>query len=438
MAPASGNIGVYKKRSRAWLPLSRELFARLIRPRSIERRLLLWLLIITLVPSLTVLAVASWVGGEAADLLGATGSWTGVAETGRALIERTEADPDADPRLREAARRHREQLTTSLTQASRWEFIGRRVQASVPFFYLGLAVMVAAIAVFAARRMSRSVSRPIRELVEWTGMLARDEPLPAPAAREAGEVKELQSLRIALRNASQEIRAARERALEAERTRSWGEMARRVAHEMKNPLTPLRFASHRLERVAAERPDLAEPIAVIAEETARLDELAARFAMLGRPAEGPRAAIDVAELLERLLATDIPEGVEARLSVESANPYVFADYYALVQAFRNLVRNAAEARSGEGHAVLEIDVVDEAEWLVIRIADNGRGFGDVALEHVFEPDYTSKAHGTGLGLAIVRQTVRAHDGDIQAFERPQGGAEFAIRLPRMQKEDVVA
>lgn len=412
------------------------MFARLIRPRSIERRLLLWLLIITLVPSLTVLAVASWVGGEAADLLGASGSWTGVAESGRDLIERVDQDPEADPQLREAARNHREQLSSSLTQASRWEFIGQRMRSSVPFFYLGLAIMVAAIAIFAARRMARSVSRPIRELVDWTGMLAREEPLPEPLRREAGEVKELQALRGALRNASQEISVARARALEAERTRSWGEMARRVAHEMKNPLTPLRFASVRLDAVAVERPDLAEPIAVIADETKRLEELAARFAMLGRPAEGPRAAIDVADLLQRLVATDVPDDMEAAFDVTARHPYVLADYYALVQAFRNLVRNAVEARADEGKARLEIGVADDEDWVIIVVADHGHGFGPVIPEQVFEPDYTSKAHGTGLGLAIVRQTVRAHGGDISARARAGGGAEFVIRLPRMVEEDV--
>ena len=420
------------------LPLSRQSFSRLTRPRSIERRLLLWLLIITLVPSLTVLAVASWVGGEAANLLGASGSWSGVADTGRELIDQVEQTPDADPALREAAERHREQLSTSLTQASRWEFIGQRMRSSVPFFYLGLAILVAAIAIFAARRMARSVSRPIRELVAWTGMLAREEPLPLPLKREAGEVKELQALRVALRNASQEISAARARALEAERTRSWGEMARRVAHEMKNPLTPLRFASHRLEAVAVQRPELAEPIAVIADETRRLEELAARFAMLGRPAEGPRAAVDVADLVERLLATDVPEDMTASLEVEAAHPYVLADYYALLQAFRNLVRNAVEARLEEGSARIDITIAEDAESLFITVADNGRGFSEIVPEHVFEPDYTSKAHGTGLGLAIVRQTIRAHDGEISARTRADGGAEFIIVLPRMKEEDVAS
>ncbi|MGQ0813749.1 MAG: sensor histidine kinase [Gemmatimonadota bacterium] len=395
----------------------------------------MWLLIITLVPSLTVLAVASWAGSEAANLLGVSGSWSGVTESGRELIN--EAEERTDPELRAAAARHRDQLSTSLTQASRWEFVGRRMRTSLPFFFLALAIIVAGIALLAARRMARSVSRPIRELVEWSGMLGREQPLPAPVRREAGEVKEIQALRNALRRASGEISSARARALETERTKSWGEMARRVAHEMKNPLTPLRLASHRLRAIAAERPELAEPISVIAEETLRLEELAARFALLGRPAEGPRAAIDVADLLQRLIATDVPAALKASLAVESSYPFAFADYNSLMQVFRNLVRNAVEASHANENAALWLTVSDDDGSLVVTVADNGRGFGSIALENIFEPDFTSKAHGTGLGLAIAKQIISAHSGEITATARAAGGAEFVVRLPRSKEEAVI-
>lgn len=414
------------------------MFARLLRPRTIERRLLLWLLIIALVPSLTVLAVASWIGAEATRFVGVSGSWPGVAESGRELIRQAEESPD--PQLREAARAHREQLSTSLTQASRFEFLGQRMRASLPLFFLALALIVAGIASWAARRMARSVSRPIRELVEWGGMLAREEALPPVSPRETRELRELQTLRGALRHASAEIRAARDRALEAERTRSWGEMARRVAHEMKNPLTPLRLAAHRLNRIASEQAELAEPIAVIADETARLEELAARFAMLGRPAEGPRAPVDIAELLQRLLATDVPAAVDSTIVVSAANTFVLADYNALIQVFRNLVRNALEAMdSTQRPAALRVSVADDrehADWLRVIVADNGRGLGDGPWDRLFEPDFTSKAGGTGLGLAVARQTILAHGGVIAARHRAGGGAEFIVRLPRLAQETI--
>ncbi|HEX6558927.1 MAG TPA: HAMP domain-containing sensor histidine kinase, partial [Longimicrobiales bacterium] len=403
-------------------------------PRSIERRLFQWLLIITLVPSLTVLAVASWAGHWATRWVGGSGSWSGVAESGRVLLNR--ADSLSDPQLRAAADAHRRQLTTSLTQARRLEFVGTRMRALLPLFFLALALAAAAIALWAARRMSRSISRPIRELVEWSRHLAREEPLPPPTRREAREVKELRALRSALRNASAEIAAGRARALETERTKNWGEMARRLAHEMKNPLTPLRLSAHRLNAIATQRPELSEPIAVIEEETRRLEELAALFASLGRPVEGPRAAIDIGDMLQRLLASDVPAAIATSLETTSQNPFVLGDYNALIRVFRNLVRNAVEAlQVADGNARLQVLIRDEGEWLAVSVIDNGSGLPAENAERVFEPDFTSKAGGTGLGLAVARQTVRAHGGDITTLARKQG-AEFVVRMPRLSPGEV--
>src|SRR5690606_37656252 len=122
----------------------------------------------------------------------------------------------------------------------------------VPGLALGLALVIAGLALAASRRVARGLARPIGELAEWAGRLAREEPLPEPSVNEAREVAEVRALRAAFRRAESELADARRRALSAERVRIWGEMARRVAHEMKNPLTPLRLAAHRLARSQGE------------------------------------------------------------------------------------------------------------------------------------------------------------------------------------------
>src|SRR5690606_11201349 len=122
--------------------------------------------------------------------------------------------------------------------------------------------------------------------------------------------------------ASQQIAEGRARALEAERMRAWGEMARRVAHEMKNPLTPLRLAAHRLRQADGGAPD--DVVAVIEEETARLEELAKSFAVLGRPSAGPPSEVDLEELLRTLLETDVPDGIERRLDVRTGTTMIRA------------------------------------------------------------------------------------------------------------------
>jgi two-component system nitrogen regulation sensor histidine kinase NtrY len=408
----------------------RSALSRLVRPRSLERRLFLWLTLVALIPSLSVLAIASWAGREASGWVGASGSWTRVAESGRALIEEAERNPD-DPQLRAAADEHRRQLSTSLTQARRWEFVGSRLRTMFPLFLLALALFGSLIALGVARHVARQVSRPARELVSWTHLLANEEPLPQPDPREEREVKELRRLRAALRQASEDLRRERARALEAERVKSWGEMARRVAHEMKNPLTPLRLAAHRLQRAQKNTPELTESLTVIGEETQRLEELAASFAMLGRPSEGPRSAVDIRELLERLLASDVPSHVHVSLQGEPHAQIVEADYNALLQAFRNIVRNAVEAVEQNGR-IRNITVAVSREGtsrVRVCVHDTGPGLSEEAKQRLFEPDFTSKTKGTGLGLAVARQTIRVHGGDIVARNAETGGAEFVVELP---------
>ncbi|HEY0671314.1 MAG TPA: ATP-binding protein [Longimicrobiales bacterium] len=402
---------------------------RIFRPRSLERRLFLWLMLVALIPSLSVLAIASWAGREASGWMGATGSWSRVAESGRVLIDA--AEQQQDPELRAAAEAHRRQLSTSLTQAGRWEFVGARLRTLGPFFFLGLALFGILIALAVARHVARMVSRPAREIISWTHLLANEEPLPPPSPREEREVKELRRLRAALRQASEDLQRARTRALEAERVKTWGEMARRVAHEMKNPLTPLRLAAHRMQRTTI-APELSESLKVIAEETHRLEEMAASFAMLGRPAEGPRSAVDVRELVERLLATDVPGNIDVAVHGTSEPQLVEADYNALLQAFRNVVRNAVDAVEQNGRTQrIEVDITPaDAHHVRVSITDSGRGLSSEAQQRLFEPDYTTKIRGTGLGLAVARQTIRVHGGEITARNTPQGGAQFVIELPR--------
>lgn len=403
--------------------------SRLFRPRSLERRLFLWLMLVALIPSLSVLAIASWAGREASGWVGATGSWTRVAESGRVLIEQAERQP-SDAGLLEAARDHRNQLSISLTQARRSEFVGTRLRTLFPLFFVGLALFGALIALAVARHVARQVSRPAREIVGWTHLIANEEPLPAPTPREESEVKELRRLRAALRQASEDLQRARARALEAERVKSWGEMARRVAHEMKNPLTPLRLAAHRLQRWQGSS-ELSDSLGVIAEETARLEELAASFAMLGRPSEGPRSAVDVRELMERLVATDVPSDIEVGVETKSPTQLVLGDYNALLQAFRNVLRNAVEAVEVNGSSRrIDVQIAQASPGTIrISIADSGPGLSLDSVHRLFEPDYTSKARGTGLGLAVARQTFRAHGGEIAAHNSHAGGAEFTVELP---------
>ncbi|MBA2244564.1 MAG: HAMP domain-containing histidine kinase [Gemmatimonadetes bacterium] len=398
---------------------------------SFERRLLIVLVLFSLLPSLVLLGVGTYALSRAVSLAGTPAAWERVAESGRELIER--AERSGDPELSEAAARHRSELSESLLQARRWEFLLTRTLVLLPLAALLLALLLGWLAVRAARGMARGLSRPIRRLVRWSQLIARGEPLPAARADTPAQRGEFGILRDAFRTMAAELEASRERALEAERTRTWIAMARRVAHELKNPLTPLRLAVHTLARSeAADAPEVREALEVIGAESDRLDELARAFAQFGRLPDGPPSEIDLRELLDYLLRTHLPPAISWRLDASEELPLIRGHHDALARAFANLLLNAADALDGGAgtvHVALEVAAEAEGEVIEARIADSGPGIPPEHLERIWEPDFSTRSRGTGLGLALVRQTVQAHGGRAWARNRPGGGAEFHIQLP---------
>lgn len=398
---------------------------------SLERRLFGWFFAVSVTPALVVLLLGSLILIRSLDWSGTLGPWSRIADSGTTLVQAVERS-DPDPALAIAAANHRDELSASLTLARRWAFIGSRFAGALPAIALGIALVLTLLAWAVSRRLARQLAGPARDLVGWTGRLAREQPLPPPDAAEAREPREFRILRESFRIAESELSGSRSRALAAERVRVWGEMARRVAHEMKNALTPLRLAVHRLAGESS--PALRESVQVVDEETRRLEELAAAFAALGRPPAGPVSDVDLPELLQSLLRSDTAAPTAFEVQTRGDVPLVAGHYDELVRLFRNLIRNAVEAMDGQ-HEGRRIDVVVEpladagGRFVRVDIADRGVGFDAAAADRLFEPDFTTKSRGTGLGLALARQTVRAHGGELSAAPRAGGGAVFTVRLP---------
>jgi signal transduction histidine kinase len=392
---------------------------------SFERRLLVALALFSLVPSFALLGAGTYLLFQAVELHTAPETWESVRASGLDLLDR--AERSRDPAMARAAARHRAVLTASLQQSRRWAFLNQRVLELIPAVALVLAALLVWLAVRSARGIARELSRPIRELVEWAGRVARQEPLPA-AAPEGRETGEFAVLRDAFRAMAVELDASRGRALEEERNRSWITMARGVAHELKNSLTPLRLAVRALERQTPEGSPAREPVEVVAAESTRLEELARNFAQFGHLPEGPVSEIDLAEQLEYLLRTHLPPGIEHRLRAPVELPRIHGHHDALSRAFANLLLNAADAMADTGGMVTVKLTAIEA-GVEVRVLDSGPGIPPELLERIWEPDFTTKARGTGLGLALVRRTLQAHGGGVWAHNRPEGGAEFRVVLP---------
>ncbi|CAA9355211.1 MAG: hypothetical protein AVDCRST_MAG68-3901 [uncultured Gemmatimonadetes bacterium] len=396
--------------------------------RSFEGRIRRALILFSVLPTVALLAGGTYVVLRTASLSDTVQAWERVGESGGGLIRAAEAS--RDPALVAAARAHRAELEQSVTNARRWEFILRR--AVVWFTAAGALVglVLAALAVRASRQMGHRLCQPVDELAGWAGRVARGEPLPdTDPAAEGGD--EFGVLRDAFRRMARELDEARARELEAERMRTWVGMARRVAHELKNPLTPIRFALRTLERggASASGPER-EALDTLAEESARLEELARAFAQFGRLPEGPPSDVDLRELLEYLLRTHLPAASAPRLRVPVELPMVHGHYDALSRAFANLLLNAGDAVGPDARPGSVQVVARAAEgWVEVRVLDAGPGIPPENLERIWEPDFTTKSRGTGLGLALVKQAVEAHGGRASARNRPEGGAEFRVVLP---------
>ena len=294
---------------------------------------------------------------------------------------------------------------------------------------LGASVIVAAILlVFSTAvvgsALARQLAAPLDEVVEWTGRIKRREPMPAEASDGAG-IPEYAVLRDSLRDLAQSLEQAREAELEAERLRAFGEVARRVAHEMRNPLTPIRLAVSALRRGAP--PEWAESLEVIAAESARLEAMSREFAQLGRLPDGVASPVDLSELLGEMLRASVPDTMTGEFIAEADPVVITAHYDPLRRAFSNLLRNAVEACGGEGRVGVHLGVKDGV--VAVAIADSGPGVALADRERIFQPYYTDKRDGTGLGLAIVRQTIEQHQGSITVTDTPGGGATFIVRLP---------
>jgi signal transduction histidine kinase len=401
-----------------------------------RRRIFLILVAMTAVP--TVLAVAGWVLSVRTLLptAGARASSERVALSARILLDAVDT-LHLTPAERVALRHHLNQVSTSVTLARRAETFLRYYTAgiAVVILLLGAAVLYASVNV--AGHLSRQLSRPIDELVGWTQLIRRRAPLPPEGAALTRGAPEFEALRQALRELAETLAAARDRELEAERLRAFREVARRVAHEIKNPLTSMRIAVDQMRRsldgadARGQDARAVTAVQVLEAETDRLERLAREFADFGRLPEGPQSEIDLVELLEELGRTGVPDGVRVAVSANGQGQRAIMGHYdPLRRAFANLLRNASEAMVGQG--AIDVTVTGDASGIAITIADHGPGIPDDLRQRVFEPYFTTKADGTGLGLALVRQTLEAHRGTVALTATPGGGATFAIVFPPPQ------
>jgi nitrogen fixation/metabolism regulation signal transduction histidine kinase len=233
-----------------------------------------------------------------------------------------------------------------------------------------------------------------------------------------------------------ELAASRERALQAERVAAWREMARRLAHELKNPIFPIQLSIETLRRVAEEDASgrrladlFREASLTILDELRSLRKIIDEFSLFARmPAPQP-APLAVNEIVEQALRLYSPRagGVEVSTELAGDLPPVTGDRDLLGRALGNLVSNALDALGGAGRLTLR--TARHGDGVRIDVEDTGPGLSDEQRTRLFTPYYTTKRGGTGLGLAIVQGIVSDHGGRVEVSSAPGRGTAFTLFLP---------
>lgn len=234
--------------------------------------------------------------------------------------------------------------------------------------------------------------------------------------------------------------------IQAQRNAAWSEVARRLAHEIKNPLTPIQLSAERLRHKYLDKmpPEQAKTLDsltnTIVQQVEAMKTMANAFSDYARPPQMRPRLLDVGELIRDTLELYQGNGsasvIEARLE---SGLKLHADPDRLRQVVHNLTKNALEANRSPEKAALLVETCHagdpEHPYIEIAFRDSGSGFPQELMEHAFEPYITTKPKGTGLGLAIVKKIVEEHGGDIRAENNPDAGASIVMRFPMSNRNE---
>jgi nitrogen fixation/metabolism regulation signal transduction histidine kinase len=228
--------------------------------------------------------------------------------------------------------------------------------------------------------------------------------------------------------------------IQAQRDAAWGEVARRLAHEIKNPLTPIQLSAERLrhkylKQMAGEDAELLDRSThTIVQQVETMQEMVKAFSDYARPPKLQLTTVSLGRLVQEVM--DLYQGddrLQFYLDSKGEMPTIEADVGRIRQLLHNLVKNAIEAGGErppiELHLLVHCAEKESCRFVELRFQDNGPGFPREILDQLFEPYITSKPKGTGLGLAVVKKIVEEHGGIIWAENRPDGGAMITVRLP---------
>ena len=280
--------------------------------------------------------------------------------------------------------------------------------------------------------MAERIADPIRRLTRATRQIARGDFDARIAVRSADELRRLVD---AFNSMAAELKAQRAQLERTHRLEAWAEMARQVAHEIKNPLTPIQLSAEHLQRVHADRGaplgDVLEGcVASILGQVRLLRQISAEFSSFASAPTAKPGRVDVAELVAEVVdpyRTGLAGRIDIVNRVTPPLAPVFVDRTLIARALANIVENALHAMPGKG--TLTLDAVERDSHVILEASDSGVGMDDEALARVFEPYFSTKTTGTGLGLPIALRNVELNGGTMEVDSKKGFGTTVRMKLP---------
>ena len=301
-------------------------------------------------------------------------------------------------------------------------------------FLFGLFAIVLLAILIVATTFANRIAAPVQSLTQATRRVAQgDLDVKFALPETEGEVGELMRSFEAM---TKDLKQSRESLIRFERELAWKEMARQVAHEIKNPLTPMKLSIQHLRQTYKDKaPDfdrIFEDVSTtIVAQIDALSRIASEFSHFGRMPKAQLERCDVNAILKEAVALFVTEGAtQFETGLRAAPPHVLADREELRRAFINIIRNGIQAMNNSGRML--ITTSNDRKHVIVSFRDFGVGISPEMRQRLFQPNFSTKTDGMGLGLAIVKRTIDDLSGKIEVESEVGKGTLMTIRLPRAE------
>jgi signal transduction histidine kinase len=304
---------------------------------------------------------------------------------------------------------------------------------SILFNYINLFVLVAILGTLIAIIISRLITKPLSLLqksLSETRLDKKNEPIEWKHDDEIGKlIEEYNKMVVKLEESAKLLKRS-------ERETAWREIAQQIAHEIRNPLTPIKLNIQYLQKSFKENdPEFKQKLDSITQsiisQIESLNEVASMFSDLSRLNTKQKVELDIIPLIKSSISLyKNYDNIDFKIKSDIKEAYVYARESELLRVFNNLIKNSVQSISAEG--IVDVNIEETNDYFVVKIKDTGKGMSDEVKQKIFSPYFTTKSGGTGIGLAIVKNIISEMGGNIEFVSEEGKGTTFLLRLPKIK------